>query len=262
MKRACIFVSYWAEPELPGYIHHHVEALAALDFDIFFVSNSPLDEASEAQLGEYCKSVRQRENVGFDFGAWRDELRLVELSGYDGLLLTNSSIVGPLFDLSPMFADMDKRGCDFWGLTLNRLFKDHLQSFFLYFQPQVWQSQSWDTFWGNVKDHADKRQIILDYELELYSHFQSAGFTGSSYIKPNPLWTMLRPSMLPGRRKKPVYYDDPTIARPFAIVRQGFPYVKASLLWGEAKDIGPSLDQFKRRIKTDYDWSLAESMLS
>lgn len=254
MRRACVFASYWHDPVLPYHIRHHVEALASLGIEVHFVSNSPLaDEAREA-LVRTCRSVTERANTGFDFAAWRDVIGTLDLEDYDRLLLTNSSIIGPLGNLEQVFLEMERRDCDFWGLTFNRFRRLHLQSFFLQFKKPVFQSGAWKAFWDGVVDLGDKREVIRCYELGLYAHFTRAGFEGSSFIAPSPLWTILVPTMRVRQRKKPLYFDDPTIARAVALVRQGFPYVKASLLFGEARGLGPTLDDFRRAAPGGYDW--------
>jgi lipopolysaccharide biosynthesis protein len=259
MRRACIFVSYWHAPDLPFHIRHHVEALAGLGIEVHFVSNSPLGDESRRTLARSCRSVRVRGNTGFDFAAWRDVIRTFDLENYDRLLLTNSSIIGPLSDLSEVFLEMERRTCDFWGLTVNRFRRFHLQSFFLYFKKPVFRSSAWETFWSGVIDLDDKRQVIRRYEVGLYAHFAAAGFTGTSYIAPAPLWTIVVPALPLWERKKPLYFDDPTMARALAIVREGFPYVKASLLFGKARRPGSTLDDFRRAAPDGYDWdALAE----
>lgn len=246
---------------MPAYILHHVEALAQIGLDIFFVSNSPLSGESRAKLSRLCCSIRERENRGYDFGAWRDELASIDLSEYDGLLLTNSSIIGPLHPLEPILREMNGRDCDFWGLTLNRLFEPHLQSFFLYFNRKVLASEAWCTFWQNVEYFDDKRDVILNYELKLLSHLKAAQFKGDSYISPNPWWTYFIASPRPTSPKTRIYYDDPTIMRAIQIIRSGFPYVKASLFWGEAEGVGPTFDEVRNAVETDYDWNLIRPLV-
>ncbi|MHA6334504.1 rhamnan synthesis F family protein [Qipengyuania sp. CAU 1752] len=251
MRRACFFVSYWHEPRLAEHIHYHLEALAALGFEIFFASNSPLDATARDRLTQNCVEVVERPNHGYDFGAWRELIDRVDLSPYDGLLLTNSSIIGPLFDLRPMFEAMAARECDFWGMTLNRLHRTHIQSYFLYFHPAAWRSQAWVQFWSGVENLSDKEEVIWRYELMFSQTLEAAGLKGSTYIAPNPWWSMGLPSLIPGRRGKPVYLDDPTIARAAAIIREGMPYVKASFLHIDAKNGSRGFTRLRALLETD-----------
>ena len=73
---------------------------------------------------------------------WQAGLAEYDLSKVEELLLTNSSIVGPLQPLAPLWQNSSVKQCDFWGLTDNDEFGCHLQTYFMVFRRQVIQAAS------------------------------------------------------------------------------------------------------------------------
>ena len=74
-----------------------------------------------------------RDNVGRDFGAWRDALA-VALEGRPmprELLLANDSVLGPIRPLAPLVAELRAGGDGLFGLTESRGGGGHLQSYIL-----------------------------------------------------------------------------------------------------------------------------------
>ena len=138
------------------------EQLGRLGFQVCFVSNSEIAPESRSQLARICESVIVRENTGLDFGMWRRALADHDLSGFDELLLTNSSVVGPLQPLAPFWQTPALAGCDFWGMTDNAIPAPHLQSYFLVFRRQVIQNPRFMEFWRSVLPYTDKVQIDLE----------------------------------------------------------------------------------------------------
>lgn len=63
----------------------------------------------------------ERENVGFDVGAYREALLTLgreKLAEYEEIVLMNYTLAGPVCSLAAMFTAMDARPeLDFWGLT-------------------------------------------------------------------------------------------------------------------------------------------------
>src|SRR5208282_1656041 len=103
MKRLAIYAHYSRSPEVAGHVLHCLQSVAELGFEICLVSNSELSAASEASLKRFCGRVIVRENTGLDFGMWQRGLSECDISGFDELLLVNSSIIGPLQPLAPFW---------------------------------------------------------------------------------------------------------------------------------------------------------------
>ena len=67
------------------------------------ISNSQLTESATLTLKELgIDEVIQRENLGFDFAAWRDGMAHIgfeHLTDFDSVTLMNDTCFGPLWDI-------------------------------------------------------------------------------------------------------------------------------------------------------------------
>ena len=76
---------------------------------VFFVNNGPLQPESRQWAQGCCHTVLERENTGFDVGAYRDavlQIGLDMLLHYDEVVLMNYT-AGPVGMVAAMFAVMD-----------------------------------------------------------------------------------------------------------------------------------------------------------
>lgn len=196
-KRLTLYVYYGRTQQIEKNDWHVLEALRAISQRLFVISNSPLSDADTEELGTVADDVMQRENKGFDFGAWRDAMAKIgykELAAYDEIVLVNNSVIGPVYPLSEAFAVMEKRKCDFWGLTLFEFSQngdflglpfvpEHLQSYFLVFNRNVVQSAAFMEFFRNVRDLDNVKGVIAQYETQLTKALKKAGFRYEPYIR-------------------------------------------------------------------------------
>lgn len=260
-NRLTVFASFTGSI-VPAYILFHLGALRKLSSKLVFVSNSPVSESSKAELSGICDVVLERPNKGFDFAAWRDVILAERLAEWDEVLLTNSSVVGPLFDLAPLFEEMQARPCDFWGLTHSVNVKPHIQSYFVCFRKRLINSPVWQEFWRSVDENLSKRQVIRRYEVQFKELFESAGFAADTYL---PQMRKVGTERIFFRRLNtaiPIYIvmdknrTNTTIHSPLELIEAGFPYLKASLLWGHNRRQPFPLRKIMALEKVDYDWSL------
>lgn len=262
--RLTAFASFHADPDLPPYIRYHLMALRPLSDRLVFVSNSPVSASGREFLATIGCEFLQRKNTGFDFAAWRDALDQFATEEFDEILLTNSSIIGPVRDLSSVFVEMKPFDGDFWALTTS--FgggQKHLQSFFLVFKKPLIASSAWADWWRNIEELQDKNDVIRQYEIPLYHYFENAGFRGRSFINPPNKREMTRPFLRKREGKLPVvpalrYWTNGTIHSPVELVRQGFPYIKASLIWGHNRRQGIDLAGLRQVPHVSYDWDIIQ----
>lgn len=261
-RRLIIFAHFDSDGILPEYVRYHLRALARHGDRLIVAANSGLTAGDRAFLAGIGADYLQRANVGFDFSAWRDALATTDASAFDEIVLTNSSVVGPLRDLGPIFTEMSRRGPDFWGMTQsNSGGRLHLQSYFLAFGKRAISSDAWLDWWRKVDDLSDKREVIGRYEIPLLAHFTGAGLVGASYIAPPPRSDMFRWFL---RRQQsglrvalaPRYWTSAVIHSPVDLIRQGLPYLKASLVWGHNTRQGVPLDELIAEPGLDFDWSI------
>ena len=129
MKRLLLYVHYNKYDELSGHVLYQLEQLRSTFFlNLLWFLNSQLTESATLTLKELgIAEVIQRENLGFDFAAWRDGMTHVgfeRLADFDSVTLMNDTCFGPFWDMSDLVEDFEQRqSVDFWGMTNFRKIK-------------------------------------------------------------------------------------------------------------------------------------------
>ena len=227
MKRAAIFAHFDAQNEVKPYIIQHLRALATVCERIVFVSTSALPVSAQQLVKAHAQQVVLMENAGMDFGMWRQGMGCLDLEGIDELVLTNSSVLGPLTPLAALFDQMAHRDCDGWGLTDNHEYNWHLQSYFLVFRKPALRSPAFASFWTSVLPYKDKGQVIRSYELGLTTFLCENGLRLQAMFSTEDLF----PGAVPLARKELIRATgNTTSACPLALLERGMPYVKVELL--------------------------------
>lgn len=231
--RRLVLHAHWdAEARVRPFTLFHLQALRELPATVHLVSNSPLPEVEQAKLRPLCARVLLRENAGYDFGMWQAALAGLDLAAWDELVLTNSSVLGPLFPLGPIFERMAAGGADFWGMTESWQYLHHVQSWFLVLRAPVLSSPILRRFFEGVLPYREKKSVIHAYELGLTAALRDAGLRGAAAFPPESQPAAWLADLLV-RRTLPWSYrrrKDPTIYYPDRLLRAGMPYVKRELL--------------------------------
>lgn len=222
--RLAIFAHYDAEGRVRPYVIRHLAALREVCARTIFVSTSPVD-GSRALLEPLVDEIRLRDNAGYDFGMWADAI--AELPECDELVLTNSSVFGPLRSLSTLFAEMADRACDAWGITENYDHAWHLQSYFLVFRKSALASEAFRRFWKSVLPYRDKEQVIRAYEVGLSKFLVENGLELQALVPHARLWMTGASEWM-----RPLYrgLGNLTCLAPMQLLHHGMPYVKVELL--------------------------------
>lgn len=252
MKRLAIYAHYDSRDEVKPFTRHFLRCLADHCERVDFVSTARLSSAELDKVAPHCERRFTRDNVGYDFGMWQHALRDVDLTAWDELIITNSSVFGPIFPFSEMFDHMDRQQLDFWGATDNCDIDWHLQSYFVAFRRKVLCSPSFTQFWRSVLPYENKHQVIRSYEVGMSQFLLQQGFVGDAYV---PVRTLFPPWPFNLRHKRRRH--DATIWNPVRLLRRRMPFVKVALLRdnpGEQK-LEPVYDFMQR---AGYDSSLIE----
>ncbi|WP_278533819.1 rhamnan synthesis F family protein [Streptococcus vestibularis] len=184
MKRLLLYVHYNKYDELSGHVLYQLEQLRPLFSKLIVISNSQLTKSTTSTLKENgVDEVIQRENLGFDFAAWRDgmaHVRFEDLTDFDSVTLMNDTCFGPLWDMSDIVEGFEKRpNVDFWGMTnfrKTKYFDEHLQSYFMSFKKHVVASEAFQKFWTSIKTFTDVQDVIDNYETRVTSVLLEAGY--------------------------------------------------------------------------------------
>lgn len=191
MKRLLLYVHFNKYNRVSSHVYYQLKQMQPLFSKVVFISNSQVSERDYQNLVDLhlIDNFIQRENVGFDFAAWRDGMTHVgfdDITTYDVVTIMNDTCFGPLWDIKDYYLNYEANDqVDFWGLTNNRRtkksrqtqgFPEHIQSYFITFKKPVIASSAFRNFWENVKNHTDVQEVINDYETKVTTTFLAAGF--------------------------------------------------------------------------------------
>jgi len=197
-SRLCVFVSFQPRGILPTtwkYLQHLKENLG---YSIVLISNCPLQKKDIPALQALCIEVIERDNIGYDFGAYKDGiLRYMEKLGnkfdeLETLLIANDSVIGPIYDMSPIHDQMQTEDCDFWGM--NDLFEDqdlynfntksipHPCSYFVCFKNNLLKTEAFKNLWKFMV-YPSGRKIAIRNEKKLGQYFLNNKFSYSVFVK-------------------------------------------------------------------------------
>lgn len=256
MKRLLLYVHYNKHNQLSSHVLYQLSSMRSIFSKVIFISNSLLLEEKLSVLqSDLVDDIIQRENIGFDFAAWRDGIESIgyeELLKYDSITLMNDTCFGPIFDVYPIFKQFESdHSIDFWGMTNNRethLFNEHIQSYFISFSRKVVSSRVFRDFWENVKIIDDVQSVIYEYEAKLTKQLTDAGFeyrvvfdTSKEELEQMP-------------------HPDFTYYNPTKILQKGVPFLKVKAIVGNPI-ISPFLFDEIERI-SDYPVDLIVNHIS
>ena len=99
MKRLGIFVFYDKAGIVDGYVTYLLSQMKSVLCRLIVVSNVQLNQKEKSKLLDYADEYFERENKGFDAGAYKDTLCNFigwnEVKKYDELLLFNDTFYAP-----------------------------------------------------------------------------------------------------------------------------------------------------------------------
>jgi len=227
-KRITFYVHYDDKNVISNQDMKMIKHFAEFSNEYVFITNSKLSYEEKAKIEPYVSQIIERENEGYDFGAWRDafiQYGFKNLKEFDQLILLNNSVFGPVFDMDRIFFKMENDSVDFWGITLfpelsdgsylhKKNILEHIQSYFQVFEKQVFNSKEFEIFWLGIKDTSTLIEVIAKYESEFTSLLSKAGFTYSVFI--------------PETRYLSKYLQDFSIpySTPYSLIILGSPFIK------------------------------------
>lgn len=219
-RRLCIFAAYSFHANIDEYVYYYLSQLSQLGFDIVFCSASSISAFDQQRLQTDCRIILEKPNVGLDFTSWKCGLNSIsQLDHYEALLLANDSVFGPLFNLEKNINAMQE--FDSWGFTDSYSVKWHLQSYFLYFKPNIFCSEAWSHFWNNVSAYDNKYKIVYEYEIGLSQYLLQQGFKLGCCYDSNQL--------IEAQYASDYYYRNMTLVAWHHLVEHGFPFIKREL---------------------------------
>lgn len=260
MKRLAITFFFDAHGIVDEYMFYLLSSLKEFVDKNIFVSNGKIEESAVKRLEALGVTHLERENVGFDVWAYKAGIEKVgyeNLREYDEILLLNHTFYGPIFPFSEMFGEMEKRSCDFWGITAHKemtpnpftsegVLPRHLNSHFIAVRSPLLHSEAFADYWRRVPEITTYVDSVLLHESQFTRHFIKLGYIcnvyddDAAYPSKYPCFINVDQSM--ERRcpiiKRRLFFQDPVfmeqnaidLPRALNIMRQTSAYDE-SLIW-------------------------------
>ena len=182
--------------------------------DLVVVVNGQLSDQARQLFSEYTKAIMVRENKGLDVAAYKQAILTLgweKLESYDEVICLNDTVMGPVYPFREMFACMDRKDVDFWGITAyagetvdKEQIPTHLQAYWHAYRRSLVSSPAFHEYWETMPLWKDYAEVTRKHEMTFTKHFTDLGFTWASYID----W-----------RKYQGYSSYPLLYMPMQIVR-------------------------------------------
>lgn len=186
MTSAAILAHYDPDGLAAPYVLRLLDQIGDTFDDVVVPTTARLTDEARAALSRRA-TVIERENVGQDFGGWREVLRdHLRIDRLDRLLLTNDTYIGFLRPLDSIVQEMSQRPLEYWGITENLQVARHIQSFFVVANEPLLRSKAWSRFWEAFAAQARREDVIVQHEVGMSQAFYAAGFDAAPYFNPTP----------------------------------------------------------------------------
>lgn len=167
-----------------GISHGTFETLRHLvqqGYTLFPISNAPLSEADRASLTGLSWKIVERPNFGYDFGAYRDGILMLETWSIwpDCLLVMNDSVWFPTRPDDRTLAGLAASDVDLTGTVLRRKDRDggFLESFLYMLPKSTLLSPEFRDYWHGLQITSNKYKVIRRGERGFSFAMRSQGKT-------------------------------------------------------------------------------------
>jgi lipopolysaccharide biosynthesis protein len=196
LRRVCLFSFYDEQGIVDDYVIYFLKELGKFVDSILFFSNGPLSKDAEVDVRKVVSDITLRLNTGFDVLAYKQGLEKIDFDRegrYDEVLMVNHTCFGPIFPFAELFEEMEKRQCDFWGVTAHMEMTPnpftgtgtlpyHLNTNFVAVRSSMLRSLSFRQYWENLEGHATYETAIMSHEAVFTEHFTKLGYRCDSYL--------------------------------------------------------------------------------
>ena len=187
-RRTVVFASFSGDGRIKETVLYTLRGLREVADNIVFVANCPIFPDEAARLDGLVRLAVFRHHGCYDFGSYKigwNEARalgLLDPDICDELVVCNDSCYGPVFPLSEVFGEMERRGAarriDFWGMALTRHYgRLFIPSYFFVFGPAVLEGGELDRWFENLEPCHDRGLVIVNCETRLTEFLRNAGYS-------------------------------------------------------------------------------------
>jgi lipopolysaccharide biosynthesis protein len=196
MRRLCIFSFDDPQGIVDDYIIYFLKEIGRYVERILFYSNGPLDEASTGLLQGVAHEVIVRSHDGLDVLAYKQGLEHIafnEGQDYDEVLMVNHTCYGPIYPFAELFDAMEKRDCDFWGVTARVETAPHsttgtgqlryrISTNFMAVRSKMLRSSAFRSYWDTLSAEPGHEETLKSHEAGFTEHFTALSFKGDTYL--------------------------------------------------------------------------------
>lgn len=198
ISRCGLFLFFDKQGVVDEYISQMLKDLQEHVDYLLVICNGYVNQEGLKKLRGCSSEVLCRANVGFDVGGYREGLFYLgwkRLQEYDELVLMNYTFFGPLYPFSDMFAEMEEKDVDFWGVTKYHkvdpdpfqqisygFLPEHIQSHLIVLRPSLFMSYQYRDFMMNRTNPTSYTEAICSYEAIFTKYFSDLGFTWDVYV--------------------------------------------------------------------------------
>ena len=198
MNRTVVFAHYDKDSIIDDYVIYYLKALKEIAQNIVFVSCSSLSEDEKNKLNGIASKIIAEHHEEYYFGSYKRGFNYLKannlLNEIDELIIVNDSCFGPFYPFKEIFNEMDKKDCDFWGITKNNfgyrkvpnhffVKRPHIQSYFIVLKNNTFKSKAFANFMTSIKPENNKCVVVSNYEIGLSEMLVELGFKYDVYIK-------------------------------------------------------------------------------
>lgn len=227
VERLGIYSFYDKDGIVDRYIEFFLDDFRKNVDKLIIVSNGKLPELQKRKLEKFTDDIINRENKGFDIWGYKcgmDSQGWEELQQYDEIVLTNNTLMGPIYPFEEMFTSMKKKDVDFWGITRHYAFDfdptgeneygyipEHIQSFFMVFRKNMVESIEFQKYWDNLPELDTYEKAVGKHETMFTKKFADKGFKWDTYVDTDDIKSlneyplMVSPRLLLEKKRCPVF---------------------------------------------------------
>jgi lipopolysaccharide biosynthesis protein len=183
----CAFIHYDSDGIIRPYVLRSLQALEEMGCEFIFVSGTTKDEELE-KLPDSCRRIIRKDpasEAARDMGAYW--LALSDLSPEDlkfrRYLLANDSVFFPVADHKRMFAEMEARDLDLWGVVESRHTTWHVMGYFWNFSKECFEKDFLSSFVSGYRCEYAKWEHVRLYEMRYPAMLRNMGYKVDSYVK-------------------------------------------------------------------------------
>lgn len=196
--------------------------LSARGYSVVLVANSPVSLADEQALGRWVWRFVERPNFGYDFGGYRDGIRLLWhwAVSPDSLIILNDSVWFPLDRNETMLASMEASSAGFLGalrhVDLPETDTEHAGIFLSYFfliKRAVLTSDVFVNYWNSYVSTSNKYLTVRRGERGFSRTLFAAGVPSEGLYSKDRFMTAVEQQPAAFLRQTLVYgaYTDPAL---------------------------------------------------